>query len=167
MDGHIPRIIAGYTEGYMSDKFFFFDPKWVVQSIIIGLWLSVAVVIFIHENKDNKRNTPVPQVLFSPVISEIKAGQEFSVSKVTVIRGDYFDLTLKEDNLRLFGKLNVIATEAAKIKLLELLNTTTKPKIVLREKQTNGCWIIDFFVTDKDKEINLVEWLSSNNLVYK
>ena len=102
-----------------------------------------------------------------PSALNIEKDKFFDVKKIVVIRGDYFDLTLKEDDIHFFGKLSVITKEDAKIKVLELLNNTTKPKVVLREKQKNGCWIVDFFVLDKNKEINLVEWLSSNNLVYK
>ena len=146
--------------------FFLLNPKWAVESIIVGMWLMVALVIF-FQDKNNHPPSPLPTSLTLPSALNIEKDKFFDVKKIVVIRGDYFDLTLKEDDIHFFGKLSVITKEDAKIKVLELLNNTTKPKVVLREKQKNGCWIVDFFVLDKNKEINLVEWLSSNNLVYK
>lgn len=148
----------------MNEKPITFESKWAIQSIIVGLWLMIAVIITVRHFEKSKI---LPGFLTLPVIAETEKNKIFNVSKVVVIRGNYFDLTLKEDNIHLFGKLNVLTTEEAKIKLLDLLNNATKPTIVLREKQDDGCWIIDFFVIDKDKEINLAEWLSSNNLVIK
>lgn len=150
----------------MNEKPFTFESTWAVQSIIVGLWLMIAVVITVRHFEQKPKI--LPSSLSVPVISESEKNKLFNVSKVVVIRGNYFDLTLKEGDIHLFGKLNVPVREEAKIKLLDLLNNVTKPTIVLRDKQDDGCWIIDFFVIDKDnKEINLAEWLSSNNLVIK
>lgn len=99
---------------------------------------------------------------------ESEKGKKYDVRKVTVLRGDTFDLTMKDkDNTRILGKLSVMATDNAKEKVLDVLNHSTNPRVVLREKQSDGRWTIDFYFTNNGKEVNLVEWLSSNNLVYK
>lgn len=141
----------------------------VIELVIVGLWLTIAVVLFIHYQKDTNKAVPIPDKLVAPTVPESEKGKRFDVRKVTVLRGDSFDITMKDEaNTRILGKLPVMATENAKGKVLDLLNHSTNPKVVLREKQPDGRWTIDFFFTNNDgKEINLVEWLSSNNMVYK
>ena len=141
----------------------FLDISWAFQSIIVGLWLIIAIIVTVRLYGQKE---PLPRFIF-PVVSETEKNKVFNVAKIVVIRGNYFDLTLKENDIHFFGKLDVSVKEEAKIKLLEFLNNIKKPTVVLKKKQSEGCWIIDFFVIDKEEEINLVEWLNSNNLVIK
>lgn len=141
------------------------DRRRVMSLVVVGLWLIIALVLFLHYNRD-KMATPLPDKLAAPADAE--KGKKYDVRTVVVLRGDTFDLTIKDkDNSRIMGKLPVIATENAKQKVLDQLNHSTNPKVVLREKQPDGRWTIDFFFTSNGKEVNLVEWLGSNNLVYK
>ena len=139
----------------------------MIELVIVGLWLAIAIVLCIHYNRNNKEVAPIPDNLI-PITQNTLKGKSFSVRRVIVLHGDSFDLTVNDkENIRLLGKLPVMATENSKEKVLDLLNHSTKPRVVLREKQSDGHWTIDFFFISNDKEINLVEWLSSNNLVYK
>jgi hypothetical protein len=137
----------------------------LIEFLILGLWLAIAVVIFIHYNKETDTGpAPLPNIPITE--SGLEKGKKFDVKKITVLRGDSFDLTMTDD-ARVLGKLPVMATENAKAKVLDLLNHSTNPKVLLREKQPDGRWVIDLFFTFEGKEINLTEWLSSNKLVYK
>lgn len=139
----------------------------VIEIVIIGLWLTIAVVLYLHYSR-NRESPPVPEKLAVPTVPDSEKGKKYDVSKVTVLRGDTFDLTMKDTaNTRILGKLSVMATDNAKAKVLDVLNHSTNPRVVLREKQPDGRWTIDFFFTNGGKEHNMVEWLSSNNLVYK
>lgn len=140
----------------------------IIELVIFGLWLTIAVVLFIHYQKDTNKVVPLPDKLVAPIVPESEKGKRFDVRKVIVLHGDSFDITMKDEgSTRILGKLPVMATENAKEKVLDLLNHSTNPKVVLREKQPDGRWTIDFFFTNNGKELNLSEWLSSNNLVYK
>lgn len=142
--------------------------KRIAELVIVGLWLTIAVVLYIRYQKDANKVAPIPDKLAAPNVSESEKGKQFEVRNVTVLRGDSFDITMKDEgNTRILGKLSVMATEDAKGKVLDLLNHSTNPKVVLIEKQPDGRWTIDFFFVFDGKETNMVEWLSANNLVYK
>ena len=139
----------------------------IIEFVIVGLWLAIAVVLFLHYEEDTSEVVPIPDKLIAPIVAESNVGKQFDVQKITVLRGDSFDITMKNDNTRILGKLSVMATENAKAKVIDLINHSTNPKVVLRNKQPDGHWIIDLLIINDGKKINLVEWLSSNNLVYK
>ena len=145
------------------------DRRRTMELVVLGLWLTIAVVLFIHYQKDTDKVAPIPDKLVAPTVPESEKGKRFEARRVIVLRGDSFDITIKDaSNTRILGKLPVMATDNAKEKVLDLLNHSTNPKVVLQEKQPDGRWTIDFFfVNSEGKEVNLVEWLSSNNLVYK
>lgn len=139
----------------------------IIELVIVGLWLAIAVVLFIHYGENTSEVVPIPDKLVAPVMAESNKGKQFDVQKITVLRGDSFDITIKNDNARILGKLSVMATENAKAEVIDLINHSTNPKVVLHDKQPDGHWIIDLIVINDGKKINLIEWLSSNNLVYK
>jgi len=140
----------------------------IIELVIVGLWLTIAVVLFIHYQRDTNETVPIPDRLVVPTVPKSEKGKRFDVRRVIVLRGDSFDITMKDEgNTRILGKLSIMATENAKGKVLDLLNHSTNPKVVLREKQPDGRWTIDFFIVNNGKEVSLVDWLSSNNLVYK
>jgi len=133
------------------------DRRRIIELVIVGLWLTIAVVLFIHYQKDTNKAVPIPDKLVAPTVPESEKGKRFDVSRVIVLRGDSFDMTMKDEgSTRILGKLPVMATENAKEKVLDLLNHSTNPKVVLREKQPDGRWTIDFFFTNNEKEQNLV-----------
>lgn len=140
----------------------------IIELVVLGLWLAIAVVLYIHYKGHHNDPTPVPDKLL-PQISDTEQGKVYEIKKVTVVSGDSFDLTIKDGNdSRILVKLTVAAVENAKGKVLDVLNHSTKPRVVLKEKQPDGHWTVDFFFTnEKGEEINLAEWLAANKLVYK
>lgn len=144
------------------------DRKRVFELVIIGLWLMIAIIMAIRYNQNYFDALPMPEKLTMPAVPESQKGKEFDIRKVIVLNGDTFDLTLKDDgSTRILGKLNVLSTANAKEEVVDLFNHVSSPKVVLREKQLDGRWIVDIFVIKDNQKINLSEWLVSNNLVYK
>ena len=143
------------------------DRRRIIELVIYSLWLiTVIVMSYVYFQKSTNKSVLVPDnLVVVPSESEFK---KFDVQKLIILRGDSFDITIKNDkNTRILGKLPVMATENAKRSVLNLLNHSTNPKVVLHEKQPDGRWTIDFFFTNDGKELNLSDWLVSNNLVYK
>jgi hypothetical protein len=142
--------------------------KNAIEILILGLWLIIALILFVYYNKSNKFIPPLPDAFNVPSISDSSKGKKFDLKRVIVLRGDTFDLTLNDkDDTRILGKLAVVATDEAKKKVYDLLNHSTNPKVLLYEKQSDGRWIVDLTIQNQKEEINLLKWLNSNNLVYK
>lgn len=140
----------------------------LLEIVTIGLWLTIAVVFYLHYTRNADTSLPVPEKLILPELSQSMAGKTYDVKKIIVLRGDSFDITLKDDSeTRVLGVLSVSATEDAKQKVIDLLNNSLKPKVVLSKKQSDNRWLVNIFVEVNEKQISLSEWLESNKLVYK
>lgn len=132
--------------------------------VMVGLWLTVAFFVYLHFHRHTEP-APVPKALL-PTRPASDQGRHYDVKKITVLRGDNFDLTLK-DGSRVLGKLSVLAVDDAKEKVLDLFNHSTNPKVVLREKQPDGRWVVEISFQHNGREWTLTEWLQTNGLVYK
>jgi hypothetical protein len=130
--------------------------------VMVGLWLAVAFFVYLHVHKPQP--APVPSVLLPTPNAE--KGKQYDIKKITVLTGDSFDIALK-DGSRVLGKLPVFATSNAKERVLDLLNHSTRPRVVLREKQPDGRWIVEVSFAHDGRDWSLSEWLTANNLVYK
>lgn len=108
---------------------------------------------------------PADQVVI-PSVPVSESGNRYDVRRITVLRGDTFDITLS-NNSRVLAKLPIMAVEEAKKKVLDLFNHGSSPRVVLREKQPDGRWVVELYLTHSGTEVNLTEWLESNKLVYK
>lgn len=142
------------------------DRKRALELVIMGLWLLIAIILTISKN-NHQSEAPLPNELSLPIIPQSDKGKSFDVQRITVLRGDYFDLTMTDDQTRILGELTVNATENSKAKVIDLFNHSDSPRVILLEKKPNGHWIIDFFFKQNDIELNLVDWLTKNKLVYK
>ena len=149
------------------------DRRRVIELLIFGLWLAIGVVIFIHHNWHE--DVALPKAAVSTLPSTDK-GKQFAVKKIFdnhETRADRFDLSLQmpHDVVRVEVKLSVRAVDGSIEKVRRLLNRSTdppvNPRVVLRDKQPDGHWVVDFIFTDENgKEVNLAEWLTTNKLVY-
>jgi hypothetical protein len=113
--------------------------------------------------KEFKHVTEVAPPLTPP---GLKAGQEFAVKRVQVLKGDQFDITLDGD-ARILGRLTVRAVDGIKHKVVDLLNNCENPRIRLVRKLEDGEWLVDFRVTQNGRDVDIATWLSDNKLVYK
>jgi len=101
-------------------------------------------------------------------ITEVQVGKTFDIRKISILQGISFDITLKDDaNSRILAELPVKPTADARNRLVDLLNQSAKPSLMLKQKQENGKWIIDLFVYNADKKLNIADWLKENKLIYQ
>jgi hypothetical protein len=137
----------------------------ILEIIIFGLWLMIAVVLVMDQNFDTNATIPIPEEL---KVDKNLSGNKYNIKRISVLSGDSFDIVLKDQkSTRILGKLNVNATQNAKQEVLELLNHVTNPKVVLESKQVDGKWIVNIYFTQDGKEKTITEWLVSKNLVYQ
>ena len=137
----------------------------ILEIIIFGLWLMIAVVLVMDQNFDTNATIPIPEEL---KVDKDLSGNKYNIKRISVLNGDSFDIVLKDQkSTRILGKLNVNATQNAKQEVLELLNHVTNPKVVLESKQVDGKWIVNIYFTQDGKEKTITEWLVSKNLVYQ
>jgi hypothetical protein len=91
--------------------------------------------------------------------------EEHSVVRIHVLTGHEFDLLLK-DGKRIKGKLRVVTPIEATKKVVQLLNRSTNPKVILLEKQDHW-WEIELKFKVDGNEMILSEWLIDNRLVWE
>lgn len=137
----------------------------ILEIVIFGLWLMIAVVLVIDQNFDTNATIPIPEELKN---DSGLSGKKHDVKRISVLSGDSFDIVLKDQkSTRILGKLNLNATQNAKKEVLDLLNNVTNPKVVLESKQVDGKWIVNIYFTQDGKEKTITDWLVSKNLVYQ
>ncbi len=137
----------------------------ILEIVIFGLWLMIAVVLVIDQNFDTNATIPIPEELKN---DSGLSGKKYDVKRISVLSGDSFDIVLKDQkSTRILGKLNLNATQNAKKEVLDLLNNVTNPKVVLESKQVDGKWIVNIYFTQDGKEKTITDWLVSKNLVYQ
>lgn len=137
----------------------------ILEIVIFGLWLMIAVVLVIDQNFDTNATIPIPEELKN---DSGLSGKKYDVKRISVLSGDSFDIVLKDQkSTRILGKLNLNATQNAKKEVLDLLNNVTNPKVFLESKQVDGKWIVNIYFTQDGKEKTITDWLVSKNLVYQ
>lgn len=137
----------------------------ILEIVIFGLWLMIAVVLVIDQNFDTNATIPIPEELKN---DSGLSGKKHDVKRISVLSGDSFDIVLKDQkSTRILGKLNLNATQNAKKEVLDLLNNVTNPKVFLESKQVDGKWIVNIYFTQDGKEKTITDWLVSKNLVYQ
>ena len=80
-----------------------------------------------------------------PKMVEPKKDQERNVTKIGVLSGHEFDLEL-ENKERIHAVLGVISTPEAREKVIQLINRSTNPRIVIKYKD-KGLWVVDLVLT--------------------
>lgn len=118
---------------------------------------------YVTGNKEN------PVIVAPPDVKDSEVGKTYPIKRIQVLKGDYFDITISENksDMRILGKLSVLATEDSKTKVLDLMNHCTTPKVTLKSKDTEGRWIVEINFVHEGKEVNLTQWLTQNGLTYK
>ncbi|RTK96834.1 MAG: hypothetical protein EKK64_02960 [Neisseriaceae bacterium] len=140
--------------------------KRIMETIFLGLWIMIAVILFVHYNKKYNNPVKIPDKL--KIKNNLELNKIYDIKRITVLSGDSFDVVIYDDvESRLLSKLNLTAVADSKNVVLKLLNNSTNPKIKLTKKDNDGKWVVDILLTSEEKEINLSEWLVRQNLVYK
>lgn len=139
----------------------------ILEILLLGLWLLIAVCFFYKYRAPGKDPIKIPPALEMPDIALSYKGKSFDVRRVSVQSGSAFDLTLKDDKVvRILADLSVRGTAESKQKVVDLLNSATQPRIVLRDRKLDGRWVVDLFVKQSGVEVNVTDWLQKNKLVY-
>ena len=138
-----------------------------IEILILGLWFLIAVTVF-WKYKFSNKEIKLPENMDFQNITEVQVGKTFDIRKISILQGISFDITLKDDaNSRILAELPVKPTADARNRLVDLLNQSAKPSLMLKQKQENGKWIIDLFVYNADKKLNIADWLKENKLIYQ
>lgn len=129
----------------------------VVLSVIFGL-------LWINRGIQCKNPPTIPEVRVS------ESGDTYSVTEITVLAGNEFDLKL-ENGKRIHAKLVVNTVPDAKYRVINYLNETQKPRVVILGKQ-GDTWMVDLHVRMESqaslwKEVSLTNWLKENELVWE
>jgi hypothetical protein len=134
------------------------------ELLILGLWLLIVLILYLKVQQTNQK-TPFFKENEN---SQITAGNKsYDVKRVTVNSGCVFDIMIDDVLLsRIMGRLSVKTATEAKKKVIDLLNNCTKPRIVLKNKDVDGIWVLDLYLTIDGSELNLTNWLKDNKLVY-
>jgi hypothetical protein len=140
----------------------------LIEITVLGVWLLIAVLFFFKTKLPHKDEIVLPEGLNTDTFSSVDKGKDFDLRKIVLMEDGRFDLTLKDDaSSRILADLTVQIVKGSRGKVLDFLNIITKPRVLLRERKSDGKWLVDVFVVADGKELNLADWLKDNNLAYK
>ena len=133
----------------------------IIELTVFGLWLLIALILYLRLRDTTQF---VPQVQEYSIDLSAKS---YLVKQITVIDGNTFDLSLRDDLVsRVLGELPLKSTTDARKKVIEVLNKAANPRVVLNKKKDDGKWLIDLTVSLEGKDVDLKDWMKQNNLVY-
>lgn len=136
----------------------------LLELLILGLWLLIALILYLRVQQANQK---IPFFKENENSQIVAGNKSYDVKRVTVNSGCVFDIMIDDVLLsRIMGRLNVKTATEAKKKVIDLLNNCTKPRIVLKNKDADGIWVLDLYFTIDGSELNLTNWLKDNKLVY-
>lgn len=140
----------------------------LIEITVLGVWLLIAVLFFFKNSKSHQKEIVLPDSLNTDTLSSVDKGKDFDLRKIVLMEDGRFDLTLKDEtSSRILADLTVQMVKGSRGKVLDFLNTVSKPRVVLKERKSDGKWLVDVFVVADGKELNLADWLRENNLSYK
>lgn len=132
-----------------------------ILSVILGAGLYLAY--------NYKRTGTVP--IQNPIQTLVQ--KSYKVTHIGVLQGHEFDLKL-EDGRRIHGVLNVKTPKEARDRMVRFINQATHPRVVLLERLNvpthlgnAEIWRVRLYVTVGPSEVNVVDWLKDQNLVWQ
>jgi len=140
----------------------FTNRLWILGLFAVLCFLAAMYGIFRHRVALHPINAPFVQTY-------IHWQDPIKVKHLAVLTGSEFDLGL-EDGRRIHAVLEVKAASDSKKHVLEFLNRSKNPRVVLKE-QNGDLWLVQFYVTAQDTtgqavEIDLAKWLRDKKLAY-
>lgn len=122
----------------------------------------LSAFLFPHRIKVHLADDPIAKTI-------INMQHPHSISRINVLSGDEFDITLS-DSRRVHAVLDVKATPEAKEKVKSFISKCTNPKVLLKNKQKD-VWVVQMYFTTIDKqgrfiEVDLSKWIQNKNLAY-
>ena len=119
--------------------------------IIANLLLAIFFIFVINNRSED--------LIVNPSIPKY-----YPISRIRVIQGHDFDITLKNGN-RIRANLRYSTAPEAQQEVVAFFNSSLSPNIVLHEK-LDHIWIVDIKAVHSGKETELLEWLRAKNLVW-
>ena len=135
--------------------------SFILKMVILGLWLLIACLLYAHYSQDNKKAVPIPDKIEDGTIS-----RKFDVSKIVVLSGSTFEITLKND-VKFLGKFLFATSSDTKNVMINLFNHSTKPEVFIHKKQPDGYWSVDIYVNKDGEQIDVSEYLKTQKLIYR
>jgi len=140
----------------------------LIEIAVLGVWLLVAVLFFYKTRQPHNKELAIPESMNTDTVSVAEKGKEFELRKIILMDDGKFDLTLKDDvSSRILAELSVVMVKNARGKVLDFLNVINRPRVLLKDKKADGKWVVDIFMIYEGKEINMNDWLTQNNLIYR
>lgn len=130
----------------------------------LGFLVVVFGLLFVNRGVKWWNTTPVPEIQLSQNV------ETFTVSEITVLAGNEFDLKL-DNGKRIHAKLLVNTVPDAKYKVIDYLNSIQQPRVVILGRQ-GETWMVDLYVRMESQaslweEVSLTKWLQENELVWE
>jgi hypothetical protein len=134
----------------------------IIELTVLGLWLLIAIVLLLRTKSQDEVINPINNN------SIVEANKNYEIKKITVFDANTFDITLKDDLLkRISACLSVKSSLDSKKKIIELFNHAQNPVVSLKQKNSDGKWLVEIFLDHDGKKVQMTEWLKNNNLVYQ
>ena len=153
----------------MNDSKVLVGSTWADQkrhNVYLGVTLGFLVVVFgfLLHFRGVKWGIDLP-----PEIQISRSNETYTVTEITVLAGNEFDLKL-ENGKRIHAKLLVTPVPDAKQRVITYLNQIQNPRIVVLGRQ-GDTWMIDLYVRTESQaslweEVSLTKWLKENELVW-
>ncbi len=138
------------------------------KNIILTIISSIALVLVMGMVLKHRIQIHHPA---DPIANAIINFQgPIPVRQIHVLTGDEFDLIL-QDGRRIHAVLDVRTSPLAKSKVLQLINRSRNPRIIIR-KNLGNLWVVEMYLTAKsptggEVEVSLAKWLQHKNLAYQ
>ena len=129
-------------------------------------FLAIVFGLLLHNRGVEWKIQPTPET----EIQISQSGDTYSVTEITVLAGNEFDLKL-ENGKRIHAKLLVNTVPDAKHRVIDYLNQTQQPRVVILGRQ-GDTWMVDLYVRMESQaslweEVSLTNWLKENELIWQ
>jgi len=94
----------------------------------------------------------------------LRKGQEYKVETIRVQKGHEFEIKLHDVGW-IKGFLEKKTPVLARKPVIELINSSTNPRVILVEELDNS-WTVTIKLTVDGQEIDLISWLESQGLLF-
>jgi hypothetical protein len=101
----------------------------------------------------------------TPFVKEgLQVGQEHKIEAIRVQKGHEFEIKLYDVGW-IKGVLEKKTPALSRKPVIELMNASTKPRVILLEELDN-LWVVNIKSTVDGQEIDLISWLKSQDLLF-
>jgi hypothetical protein len=130
----------------------------VLAVIVLGL------IGWTEYNAYNNRQKAQMTTYRTPFVDGLRKGQEYKVETIRVQKGHEFEIKLYDVGW-IKGFLEKKTPVLSRKPVLELINSSTNPRVILLEELDNA-WTVAIKLTVDGQEIDLISWLESQGLLF-